>query len=153
MSDFTFSDSVHVEATPAQVYGLVSDITRMGEWSPVCTGCWWDEGDGPSVGAQFTGRNEVPGRTWETRSTVVVAEPEREFAWEVGDGFVRWGYAFAASETGTELTESWEFLPAGLAFFRGKFGDTAEQEINDRTRLAHDGIPLTLAAIKAAVES
>ena len=24
---------------------MVSDVTRMGEWSPVCKACWWDEGD------------------------------------------------------------------------------------------------------------
>ena len=33
----------------------------MGEWSPICRACWWDEGGGPQVGAWFTGRNETPG--------------------------------------------------------------------------------------------
>ena len=36
------------------------------------------------MGAWFTGRNEVPGRTWETRSKVVAADRGREFAWVVG---------------------------------------------------------------------
>lgn len=54
---------------------MVSDVTRMGEWSPVCRACWWDEGAGPRVGAWFTGRNELPERTWETRSVMVAAEP------------------------------------------------------------------------------
>ena len=53
---------------------MVSDVTRMGEWSPVCKACWWDDGDSPRVGAWFTGRNELPERTWETRSEVVAAE-------------------------------------------------------------------------------
>ena len=51
-----------VEATPEAVYDLVSDITRTGEWSPVCTSCWWDEeADAGTVGAWFTGHNELPG--------------------------------------------------------------------------------------------
>ncbi len=85
------SGSVVVDATSEQLYALVSDVTRTGEWSPICRECWWDEGSGPEVGAWFSGRNEVPGRTWETRSQVVVAEPGREFAWQVGGNLVRWG--------------------------------------------------------------
>jgi len=29
------------------------------------------------------------------------------------------------AETGTTLTESWEFLPGGIAMFEEKFGDEA----------------------------
>ena len=46
----------------------------MGEWSPICRACWWDEGAGPEAGAWFTGRNETPERTWETRCQVVAAD-------------------------------------------------------------------------------
>jgi hypothetical protein len=148
-----FSDSIVVSATPEQLYAMVSDVTRTGEWSPVCRACWWDEGDGPRVGAWFTGRNELPERTWETRSQVVAAEPAREFAWEVNKGWVRWGFTFEAADGGTRLTESWAFLPAGLAGFRERFGDKAEEEIVKRTELAHQGIPETLAAIKKAAEA
>jgi len=146
------TESIHVDRTPAEVYALVSDIKRTGEWSPVCTGCEWDEGDGPTVGAHFTGTNEVPGRTWQTRSTVLAADLGREFAWEVGEGYVRWGYRFAPDGDGTTLTESWEFCEAGLQFFAQAFGDKAETEIADRTRAAHQGIPVTLAAIKQVAE-
>jgi len=147
------SGSVVVDATPEQLYALVSDVTRTGQWSPICRECWWDEGAGPEVGAWFTGRNEVPGRTWETRSQVVVAEPGREFAWQVGGNLVRWGYTMTPAEGGAELTEHWDFLPAGLALARERFGDAAEYEIEMRTQLAREGIPATLAAIKATAEN
>lgn len=152
MSGYRYSESVVVRRSPETVYAMVSDVTRTGEWSPICTACWWETDDGPEVGATFTGRNEIPGRTWETRSTVTVAEPGREFAFEVGDGFVRWSYAMAAVDGGTELTESWAFLPAGLAMFRAKFGEQAEAEITDRTEAAHRSIPVTLAAVKRIAE-
>lgn len=147
-------EAVTVEASAEMLYDLVSDISRTGEWSPVCTSCWWDDEDAAGrVGARFTGRNELPDRTWETRSEVVVADPGREFAWVVGANFVRWGFSLAPAATGTVLTESWEFLPGGIAMFEEKFGDQAHVQIADRTQQALDGIPKTLAAIKRIAES
>ncbi len=147
-------ESVTVEASTEKLYDLVSDITRTGEWSPVCTSCWWDDVvEAGQVGAWFTGRNELPDRTWETRSEVVVAERGREFAWVVGGSFVRWGFTLAPVETGTNLTESWEFLPGGIAMFEEKYGDDARVQITDRTQQALDGIPKTLRAIKRIAES
>ncbi len=147
-------ESVTVEASPDTIYDLVSDITRTGEWSPVCTSCWWDDdAEAGQVGAWFTGHNEIPDRTWETRSEVVAAERGREFAWVVGGSFVRWGFSLTPAGTGTTLTESWEFLPAGIAMFEEKFGDQAQAQIADRTQQALDGIPRTLSAIKRIAES
>jgi len=164
VSEPRYSESVDIARAPHEVYALVSDVTRMGRWSPVCKACWWDEGAGPQVGAWFTGRNETPERTWETRCRVVAAEPDREFAWEVvveGTGWVRWGFtveplapasAGESAGAGTRLTQHWHFLPAGLAGFRERFGDRADAEIAARTEAAHAGIPATLAAIKADAE-
>src|SRR4051812_29945801 len=51
--------SIEIEATPEDVYALVSDITRMGEWSPECRRCTWTKGaSGPAVGARFRARNK-----------------------------------------------------------------------------------------------
>jgi hypothetical protein len=147
-------ESVTVEASAETLYDLVSDVTRTGEWSPVCTSCWWDDNDeAGQVGAWFTGHNELPNRTWETRSKVVAAERGDEFAWVVGGSFVRWGFSFADAEVGTTLTESWEFLPGGIAMFEEKYGDDAGAQIAERTQQALDGIPKTLAAIKQIAES
>ena len=57
MDSLTHSGSVIVACPPDELYAMVSDITRMGEWSPICRECWWDDGGGPRVGAWFTGRN------------------------------------------------------------------------------------------------
>lgn len=142
-----------VAARPEVVYDLVSDITRTGEWSPVCQECWWEEpAAAGTVGAWFRGRNVVPERTWETRSQVVAATRGSEFAWLVGDGFVRWSFAMQPLDDGTRLTEAWDFLPAGLAFFERQYGDAAAAQIEDRTRAAHTGIPRTLARISAILE-
>ncbi|MDN5755184.1 MAG: SRPBCC family protein [Arthrobacter sp.] len=146
--------SITVAATTGTLYDLVSDIRRTGEWSPVCTSCWWDDEAGAGLpGAWFTGRNELPHRTWETRSQVVAAEYGREFAWIVGGSFVRWGFTMTPADPGTILRESWDFLPDGISMFEEKFGDGADAQITDRTQQALDGIPKTLAAIKRIAES
>lgn len=77
------SGSIFINRSPEEVYDMIADVTRMGEWSPMCTACWWDDGDGPRVGAKFTGKNELAERTWETRSEVVGADRGLEFAWVV----------------------------------------------------------------------
>jgi hypothetical protein len=149
----SYADSVVIARSARELYDMVSDVTRMGEWSPVCTACWWDEGAGPRAGAWFTGRNEADGETWQTRCLVVAAEPGREFAFQVGGDRARWGYTFVPADDGTRVTESWQFLPAGVAFFEKRFGADAAAEIAGRSRDARTGIPATLAALKRTAET
>jgi hypothetical protein len=155
MAELTHSGSIVVARTPEELFALVSDITRMGEWSPVCKACWWEEGGGPRVGARFTGRNEAPERTWETKSEVVVAEPGREFAWVVAEPptRARWGYSFEAVDGGTKVTETWQLPLEGVAFFEQRFGEDADMQIAARSTAAENGIAETLAAIKKQAES
>jgi Polyketide cyclase / dehydrase and lipid transport len=153
MSSLSYSESIVVARSPEDLYDMVSDVTRMGEWSPVCTTCWWDDGQGPQPGAWFTGRNELPDRTWETRSQVVAADRGREFAFAVGGSWARWGYTFTVVPGGTQVTESWEFLPDGVARFHDRFGSDAPAQISDRALAAREGIPATLAALKRLAEA
>lgn len=153
MTNLEHSESIVIARPADDVYRMVSDVTRMGEWSPECKSCWWDEGAGPKVGAWFSGRNEAGQYSWETRSEVVAAEPGREFAWIVGGNLVRWGYEFESVPEGTRVTESWKFLPDGLAMFAERFGEKAPAQIEARRQAAHAGIPATLAAIKSSAEA
>lgn len=153
MDPLSHSESTVIAASPASLYDLVSDVTRTGEWSPICTACWWHDESGPREGAWFSGRNEADDRVWETESQVAVAERGREFAWLVGGAFARWGYTFAPVAGGTQVTESWEFRPKGIAMFHEKYGSDAQAQIDQRTEAARTGIPVTLRAIKRIAES
>ncbi|MGH3248434.1 MAG: SRPBCC family protein [Trebonia sp.] len=154
LPELTYSASIVIARSSEDLYDMVADVTRMGQWSPICKNCWWDEGtSGPSAGAWFVGRNEAPGRDpWETRSQVVAADPGKEFAFTVGGEWVRWGYTFIPVDGGTEVTESWEVLPAGVTRFEQRYGDDATAQLVDRAEAAHAGIPATLAALKRAAE-
>lgn len=153
MPSLTQSASIVIARSPRDLYDMISDITRMGEFSPVCKACWWDAGAGPVAGAWFTGRNEAPGRDpWETRSQVMAADPGKEFAFAVGGEWVRWGYTFEPVDGGTLVTESWQVLPAGVANFQRRYGDRAAEQLTDRYETARAGMPATLAALKRAAE-
>ncbi len=153
MANLQHSDSIVIARSPEELYDMVSDVTRMGEWSPVCKACWWDEGASPRVGAWFTGRNELPDSSWEMRSEIVAADRGREFAFIVGGSYTRWGYTFTPVAGGTSVTESWEFLPGGAAMFEERFGSDAQAQAANRAELARSGIPATLAALKETAEA
>ncbi|MCO7219936.1 SRPBCC family protein [Klenkia sp. PcliD-1-E] len=152
MTSLTLSDSIVIAASPEEVYDLVSDVTRTGEWSPQCRECWWEPGATGAVGDHFGGRQETPERTWETRSRVEEATRPRAFAWSVNDRKVLWRYDLEPLEEGTRLTESWEFLDAGQRFMAEKHGADGQREIDIRQSAARAGIPVTLAAIKQIAE-
>ena len=153
MENLTHSSSVVVRATPEAVYDLVSDVTRTGEWSPQCRACWWDDGAAARVGAGSPAATRRPERTWETRSQVVAADRGREFAWLVGGKSCAGRSAWSRWTRAPRLTESWEFLPAGSRSSTSGYGDAAEEQIDDRTRAAHEGIPQTLDAIRRIAEA
>jgi len=71
----------------------------------------------------------------------------------VGGSFARWSFTFDPDGSATKLTESWEFLPSGIAMFQDKYGDRAAAEIDERARQAYAGVPRTLEAIKRIAES
>ena len=112
-SGFAFTRRAWVDATPARVYDLVSDVSAIGRWSPNATDVTFDQGTGPRVGAWFSGRNQKDGREWTTRSQVVRADPGDAFTFVVGgaeDGIVQWTWTFHPQGRGTLVEQSWQLL-------------------------------------------
>lgn len=159
-TDYTARVSIDIHATPADIFALVTDIARTGEWSPVCQTCWWkDPATGPAEGAWFIGRNVTPTRTWETESLVTSYLPNEAFTWAVGGGIVEWGYLITPNPDAddnqaplTTLTETWTVTNDGFAFFTTKYGQDAAAQLADRRDAALSGIPQTLERIKAILE-
>ena len=111
--------SVWMDAPPAAVWDLVSDVTRIGEFSPETFEARWTRGStGPEVGAYFKGhvkRNGV-GPTYWSACKVTKCETERLFEFSVGTKDVtvnNWGYRLTPSGDGTDVTEYFR-LQAGL---------------------------------------
>jgi hypothetical protein len=142
---------VHVGAPPETVYAVVSDVRRMGEWSPETIKCEWLDGvNAPAVGSRFKGTNKRGLATWSTKPIVVAADPGREFAFDVGND-TRWTYRFEADGTGTKLSESFEML-RDLRWYYALV-ERWMMRIKDRHADLERGMTETLERIKHVVES
>ena len=109
--------SLWMDAPPAEVWDLVSDVTRIGEFSPETFEAKWTRGStGPEVGAFFAGhvkRNGV-GPTYWSPCRVTACEPERVFEFSVGTDAMtvnNWGYRLEQKDGGTLVTEYFRLDP------------------------------------------
>ncbi|MCY7374336.1 MAG: SRPBCC family protein [Spirochaetaceae bacterium] len=151
MADVEVTEQVRAE--PSVVYDLVSDVTRMGSWSPETTSCRWLGGaTGPAVGARFRGTNRRgPLLRWTTTCTVTAAEPGRRFAFDVdfaGVPIARWAYDLEPTPTGCTVTESWDDR-------RGRplqIASVPLMGIADRAEHNRRSMQTTLTALRLAAE-
>ena len=144
---------IDIDAPPERVYGLLADVTRMGEWSPECVRCRWIGAlRRPEVGARFRGTSRNGWRRWSTVSTVLTATPGRTFAFAVT--YFRlpvaiWRYEFRSNEHGgTHLAESVEDR-------RGRVIRALSPLITgspDRSRRNAETMRATLSRLKSAAE-
>lgn len=147
MNEERGSASITIDADPETVFSLVSDVTRMGEFSPECVRCEWVDGaDGPEVGARFRGYNRVGDYEWDAPCEVRRVEPGKVFEFAVGKGehATVWSYELEDLGGATRLSESFH---APLVNVEG-----APSNFPGRTEKLVEGCEKTLAAIKAAVE-
>jgi uncharacterized protein YndB with AHSA1/START domain len=126
-----------------QLWELVTDVGRIGEWSPECVGAAWRPGQGevPRVGARFDARNEYPdGFVSEVECVVTAAARPSVFEWVVLDddqdvtrpGSI-WRYELAPDGPGVRVRHRFTHGP-GLTGVR-----EFVQEHPDRARAALDG--------------
>ena len=136
---------ITIAAPAGHVWALVSDVTRIPEWSPECYKVHWLDGaTGPAVGARFRGWNKKGPFRWATNPKVTECEPGRVFAFDTGT--TRWRYEFKALPGGVaEVTESYEThrLP-GYDFVL---------TVTRRGPQLDAGMQKTLARLKAAAEA
>ncbi|HEU5035234.1 MAG TPA: SRPBCC family protein [Mycobacteriales bacterium] len=142
--------SAQVPADPVTVWGMVSDVTRMGQWSPETTSCrWLDGADGPAPGARFRGSNKYGFRRWSTTCTVTDADEGKRFGFDVAYGgtpISHWDYTFTATDGGTTVTESWtDRRPTWMRLL-----STPVMGIADRAGHNRRSMQQTLESLKAA---
>ena len=140
--------SITIDAPVSVVYDLVTDVTRMGEWSPECVRCEWNEEPG-AVGSTFTGHNRRGPARWKTVARVLVADRPREFSFATlhhGEPSTRWTYHLQGDDP-TTVTESFTAITAP------RFILLAERFlIRNRQDQLEQGMAATLAALKAVAE-
>jgi len=104
------SASIEIKASPEAVYDLVSDVARMGEWSPEATGAV-GASEQATAGDHFWGLNRKGIWRWFTRCTVREAQRGRRFVFDVDlppMPISRWIYEFEDTDEGCRVTETWQ---------------------------------------------
>ena len=148
-----------IDAPPARVWRVVSDIELMPTMSEELQGVeWLDGATEPSVGARFVGRSkhEALGE-WATTSEIVEYVTERIFAWAVEDRdnpTAIWRFSLAPKDGGTELTEWMQMGPArsGLSLAIDRMPDKEQQIVFVRMREFEANMMHTLEQIKQLAE-
>ena len=147
---------IYINAPPDKVYELISDVTRVGEWSPECHRSeWLDGATGPAVGVRFRGHNGRKWVRWGLSAKITEAEPGKVFAFETQPFYpiskshqTLWRYQIEATGSGTTLKESfhalWVIPLVVLLAFGGKKARLAQLQQNLET---------TLSRIKAVAEA
>ncbi len=142
--------SVEVDASPDTVWAVVSDVTRMPEWSPELRRLFVVGSKEPRVGMLLVGVNRRGYAVWPTTSKVVRFEPGRAVAWRTRESGATWTYELEPTSTGTRITGRRD-LPAftrGTSLMAPVIGgaERHDQELAD-------GIRTTLERIKATIEA
>ena len=141
-----------IRAEASELYDLVSDLPRMGEWSPESTGGTWVNGaEGPVVGARFKGSNHKGWAKWSTDVLVTAADPGERFSFDVNRGPLKisnWEYRFEPDGGKTLVVETWTdrrvpVVGTVVGWFIGVF---------DRTEHNRKGMEATLSNLAGALE-
>ncbi len=155
----TVEAATWIDADPARVWSLVSDIQLMPTLSNELQSVEWVEGaDGPRVGARFVGHSEHDAfGKWSTTSQVVACDEPREFAWAVGDPqypSATWRFRLTPRDGGTALSFWMRMGPgrSGLSMAIDAMPDKEEKIVFVRLREFESAIDKTLAAIKRLAE-
>jgi uncharacterized protein YndB with AHSA1/START domain len=141
-----------IAASPQEVYAAITDITRMGEWSPETYAAEWNDGvDGPALGATFTGHNRNGDVEWSTAATIVDLAADERFFFDCDmNGFVfsKWGYTIEPTDTGCTVTEySSNLIPEELREASSGISGVEDRGAHNRSTMV-----TTLDRLAAALE-
>lgn len=140
---------IEIDAPVSKVWSLISDVSRMPQWSPQCRIM---KALGPiRPGTRTINLNRRGPLFWPTTAVITEVIPERKFAFRIPINTTVWSYELEPTEGGTRLTETRHaengVTALSTAVTKAALGgvDTFEGELLD-------GMQQGLARIKAAAE-
>ncbi|MCL2534068.1 MAG: SRPBCC family protein [Nocardiaceae bacterium] len=108
----TLEASIEIAATPQDVWTIVSDLKRMGEWSPQCRKM--RVSGEVREGTKTFNLNRQGLLVWPTTSKVIRFEPNKAIAFRINENRSIWSYTLEPTETGTRVVERRE-APTGTS--------------------------------------
>ncbi|WP_459968519.1 SRPBCC family protein [Nocardioides pyridinolyticus] len=142
-----------IEAPPEQVWALLTDFSRMPDWSPELVRMVPLKPGGLRVGQWYLGVNRRKAVVWPTRSVVAAVEAGRRLVWDTRSSGAQWIWELApeGADGGSTRVVHRRPVPGRLtglshvfagAFLGGVAGHADELEA---------GMARTVARLKSAV--
>ena len=138
-----------IAADPDSIWDMISDVTRMGQWSPECYRAMWLTSR-RGKGALFLGLNKDRGLRWPSPAIVTESERGKVFAFRAASG-VLWRYRLTAENGGCLLVEErstsgeFRYVKAAYRLFLGGY--------DRRMDVLRAGMQRTVERIRAAAEN
>ncbi len=140
---------IEINAPVAKVWSLVSDPSRMPQWSPQCRIM---KALGPiRPGTRTINLNRRGLLFWPTTSVITEVVPERKFAFRIPINTSVWSYELEPTATGTRLIET-RHAENGVTAVSTAVTKTALGGVESFEQELLEGMNQGLARIKAAAE-
>ena len=144
-----------IDATPEEIYRVISDVTGTGERSAECRSCEWLPGaEQGTVGSRFRGRNRSGLIRWSRVCEVVTANPGETFAFRTVPERIdpsrkdstTWTFRLTRHGSGTNVEHSYVITKMPGIPFKSIYGRALPQHRDMRPQMAD-----TLQSLRAQV--
>lgn len=140
---------IEINAPVAKVWSLVSDLSRMPQWSPQCR---LMKALGPvRPGTRTVNLNRRNNLFWPTTSTITEVIPERKLAFRVNANNTVWSYELEPTPTGTRVVET-RHAENGVKAVSTMTVNAVLGGVSSFEQELVEGMNTSLARIKAAAE-
>ena len=112
------SVTVVVDSPVEEVWRVIADVRRTGEWSHECCSVRWLGGaDAAAPGARFRGRNRQGWVRWTRVCELVAVDEPSELVWRTVPTWLypdstEWRIRLAPDDGGTRITQSFQVVRA-----------------------------------------
>jgi uncharacterized protein YndB with AHSA1/START domain len=142
--------TIDIDAAPEHVWTVLSDLTRMPEWSPQCRSMRLLST--LREGAFTINWNRHGRKFWPTVSKIERLEPNRAIAFRTLTNNSTWLFEITPIPTGSRLTEHRLVPPTGTTWFSKTIVQHMLGGEDDFDVKMAEGMRATIAKIKVAVE-
>lgn len=141
-----------IAAPPATVWALVTDTSRMPDWSPELVRMLPLKPGGMRRGQWYLGINRRKAVLWPTRNVVGVLEAGRSLAWDTTSSGARWIWEIVPSGEGTHVVHR-RPVPGRLTLMSAVFARLFLGGVEGHADELEAGMARTLERLKAAAEA
>ena len=140
---------IDINAPVSRVWSLVSDLSKMPQWSPQCR--LMKPIGQVKQGARTVNFNRRGYMVWPTTSRITELVPEKKLAFRVNENGTEWCYELEPTEAGTRLVET-RHAEKGVKAVSNALVNSLMGGVPNFEQELIDGMNLSLSRIKAAAE-